>query len=53
MAANGPVWMPQALKIGALIYFLSWVIPLFPLLALWGNKNWPPKYEHGKKLEKF
>ena len=42
MASNDPVWMPQALKIGILIQLLGWVIPHTPLLALWGNKNWPP-----------
>ena len=41
-AANGPVWIPQALKPICLIQFWSWVNSLFPLLALWGNKNWPP-----------
>ena len=27
---------------GCLIHFQSWRISLFPILALWGNKNWPP-----------
>ena len=44
--------MPQALKVATLIQFLSWVIPHFPLLALWGNKNWPPSMKV-EKLEKF
>ena len=34
--------MPQALKTLCLIHFLGWVNSLFALLALWGNKNWPP-----------
>ena len=25
-----------------LVHFWSWVNSLFSLLALWGNKNWPP-----------
>ena len=41
-AANDSVWMPQALKPLCLIQFWSWLNYLFPLLALWGNKNWPP-----------
>ena len=41
-AANGPVWMPQALKPLHLVLFFGWVNSLFSLLALWGNKNWPP-----------
>ena len=40
--ANGPVWMPQALKPLCLIHFWSWVNSLFRLLALWGNKNGLP-----------
>ena len=47
-AAKGPVWMPQALKPLCLIQFWSWKNSLFPLLALWGNKNWPPQYEGEK-----
>ena len=27
--------MPQALKVATLIQFFGWVIPHFPLLALW------------------
>ena len=50
--ANGPVWMPQALKTLCLIHFWGWMNSLFPLLALWGNKNWPPSMKV-KKLENF
>ena len=42
MAANGYVWMPQALKPLCLIHFLRCEISLFLLLALWGNMNLPP-----------
>ena len=49
---NGTVWMPQALKHLNLIHFWSWVNSLFSLLALWGNKNWPPSMKM-KNLEKF
>ena len=52
MAANGPVWMPQALKPLCLIQFWSWKNSLFPLLALWGNKNWLPSMKV-KKLQTF
>ena len=38
--ANGPVWMPQALKPLCLI--------LFWILALWGNKNWLPSMKKQK-----
>ena len=48
--ANGPERMALALKTLCLIQFLSWVNSLFPLLALWGNKNWPPSMKV-KKLE--
>ena len=41
--------MPQALKPLCLIQFESWVNSIFPLLALWGNKNWPPSM----KMEKL
>ena len=34
--------MPQALKPLCLIGFWNWKNSLFSLLALWGNKNWPP-----------
>ena len=34
--------MPQAHKPLCLIHFWNWDISLFSLLALWGNKNWPP-----------
>ena len=34
--------MPQALKTLCLIHFWGWMNSLFPLLALWGIKNWPP-----------
>ena len=50
--ANGPVWMAQALKTHCLIQFWSWVNSLFPLLALWGNKNWPPSMKV-KKFENY
>ena len=49
-AANGPVWMFQALEVPCFIQFWSWRNPLFPLLALWGNKNWPPSMKV-KKME--
>ena len=51
-AANGPVWMPQALESICVIQFWSWVNPPFPLLALWGNKKWLPSMKV-KKMEKF
>ena len=44
--------MPQALKPLCLVHFLSWENSLFPLLALWGNKNWPPSMKV-KKVENF
>ena len=44
--------MPQVLKPICLIQFCSWESSLFPLLALWGNKNWPPRMKV-KKLENF
>ena len=44
--------MPQALKVATLIQFWSWVILHFPLLALWGIKNWPPSMKV-EMLEKF
>ena len=42
--------MPQALKTLCLIHFWGWKISPFPLLALWGNKNWPPSMKV-KKLK--
>ena len=51
-ASNGPVWMPQALKTLCLIHFWGWMNSPFPLLALWGNKNWPPSMKV-KKLKIF
>ena len=44
--------MSHILKVASLIQFMSWVIPLFPILALWGNKNWPPsmKVEKAGKI---
>ena len=51
-AANGPDWMPQAPKPLCLNQFWSWMNSLFQLLALWGNKNWPPSMKV-KKLENF
>ena len=44
--------MPQALKTLCLIHFWGWKISIFPLLALWGNKNWPPSMKV-KKMEAF
>ena len=40
--------MPQAPKSLCLIQFLSWENSLSCILALWGNKNWPPQYEGEK-----
>ena len=34
--------MPQALKTLRVIHFCGWKNSLFPLMALWGNKNLPP-----------
>ena len=51
-AANGPVWLPKALKTFCLIQFLGWKNSLFPLLALWGNKNWPTNMKV-KKAQKY
>ena len=45
--ANGPIWMPQALKPLFLIQFWCLQNGPFPLLALWGNKKWP-QYENEK-----
>ena len=44
--------MPQAPKTLCLIQFWSWDKALFSLLALWGNKNWPPSMKV-KKFETF
>ena len=44
--------MPQALEVPCLIQFWSWMISLFSLLDLWGNKNWPPSMKV-KMMEKF
>ena len=44
--------MPKALETLCLIHFWGWVNSPFPLLALWGNKNWPPSMKV-KKLEIF
>ena len=44
--------MPQALKTLCLIHIFGWKNPTFPLLALWGNKNWPPSMKV-KKLKIF
>ena len=38
------------LKTLCLIHFWGWMNSLFPLLALWGNKNWPPSMKM-KKIE--
>ena len=51
-AGNGPFWLPQALKTFCLIQFWGWKNSLFPLLVLWGNRNWPPSMKV-KKLETF
>ena len=42
--------MFQALKTNCLILFWSWENSLFPLLALWGNRNWLPSMKV-KQLE--
>ena len=47
-AANGPVWMPQALKTPCLIQIWSWMNPYCLLLSLRGNKNWPPSMKMKK-----
>ena len=39
-AANGSVWMPQALKPPCLIHF--WVNPFFSFSTLWVNEKWEP-----------
>ena len=44
--------MPKALKTFCLLHFLGWKISLFSLLALWGNKNWPPSMKV-KNTENF
>ena len=44
--------MALALKTLCLIQFLNWVNSLFPLLALWGNKNWATSMKV-KKLETY
>ena len=44
--------MPQALKPLSLIQIGSWENSPFPLLALWGNKNWLPSMKV-KQLEIF
>ena len=44
--------MPKVLKSHNLIQFWSWENSLFQLLALWGNKNWPPSMKV-KKMELF
>ena len=51
-AANGPDWMPQALKTHRVILFWGCENSPFPLLALWGNKNWPPSMKV-KKMKNF
>ena len=42
--------MPKALETLCLIHFWGWVNSPFPLMALWGNKNWPSSMKV-KKLE--
>ena len=44
--------MPPTLKNLYLIHFWGWMNSLFSLLALWGNKNWPPSMKV-KKVGKF
>ena len=44
--------MFQTLKTLCLINFWGWKNSPFPLLTLWGNKNWPPQYEN-EKVGKF
>ena len=44
--------MLLALKSICLIQFWSWVNSPYPLLALWGNKNWPPSIKV-KKMGNF
>ena len=44
--------MSKALKTCSLIQFYCWRNSPFPLLALWGNKNWPPSMKV-KKVGKF
>ena len=44
--------MLQALKALFLIHVWGWMNSLFTLLALWGNKNWPPSMKV-KKWENF
>ena len=51
-AASDPVWMPKALTPPFLIHIWSCRNSPFPLLALWGNKNWLPSMKV-KKLEIF
>ena len=52
--ANSLIWMPQAeaMKTPCLFHFWGWANSLFPLFALWGNKNWPPCM-NVKKMEIF
>ena len=44
--------MSKALETLCLIHFWGWVNSPFPLLALWGNKSWPPSMKM-KKIQKF
>ena len=44
--------MPQAPNPLCVIHFWTWENFPFPLLALWGNKNWLPSMKV-KKLKKF
>ena len=41
----------QALKTLCYIHFWSWENSLFPLLALWGNKIWPPSTDSWTLLD--
>ena len=43
---------PRHWKSPVSFYFEVGRIPLFPLLTLWGNKNWPPSMK-ANKLENF
>ena len=44
--------MPQAMKTPCLIHFWNWENSPFSLLALWGNKKWPPSIKM-KQIENF
>ena len=52
MAANGPIRMPQALKILCLAQVGRIPFSHFPPSSLWCNKNWPPSMKV-KNLQNF